>query len=196
MVDELGHTPIVRRREDVYELLFGRYDTVYHSPADVHPRIDAYVHPPTTDRDFFTLVTGGMSDTEMSAPPGAPRRAELVTYTDSKPRMQLAQKIVGLAAMPRDQDTWLGWGHSSDCGPIAPSSKLEVLLLLTPPLEPDALLGSYLEIEAEPVDLFWAFPITAAERDYKAERGTAALMSLFTDGVQMTVEHFRADVTT
>ena len=84
MADELGHTPIVRRREDVYELLFGRYETVYHPPVDVLPHIDVYVHAPTAERVFFTLVTGGMSDAAMSAPTGAPRRSELVAYTSDK----------------------------------------------------------------------------------------------------------------
>jgi len=194
MADELGHTPIVRRREDVYELLFGRYETVYHPPVDVLPHIDVYVHAPTAERVFFTLVTGGMSDAAMSAPTGAPRRAELVAYT-SEPTKLLAQKLAGLAATPYDQSTWLGWGHSSDCGPIAPSSPLEALLLLEPPIEPDASLGSYLEIEAVPVDLFWVFPITAKERDYKVEHGTAALLGLFMEGVPLTVEPHRSDIT-
>src|SRR5262245_9254695 len=78
--------PYLERRAAVYEQLFGKYALVYDDlfPGLV-PHIDVYVHEPGFQgRDFYTLVTGGMSDMPMRLPADAPaelpRRAEIDFY--------------------------------------------------------------------------------------------------------------------
>jgi len=71
-------------RERIYSELFGEADTVLHELLPLIPHIDVYRFPPSGKRDFFTFVTGGMSDLPMNAPPelGADyRRAELIFYS-------------------------------------------------------------------------------------------------------------------
>src|SRR5262245_10701285 len=81
---EFSTLPFVEQREAVYEQMFGKYALVYDDlfPGLI-PHIDVYVHEPGhLSRDFYTLVTGGMSDLPMKVPPEAPpqipRRTELV----------------------------------------------------------------------------------------------------------------------
>src|SRR5438445_3910257 len=74
---------LVELREKVYEELFGKSDTVFHEMIPLVPHVDVYKFQPTTARDYFTFVTGGMSDLAMASPQelGAEvRRVELVFY--------------------------------------------------------------------------------------------------------------------
>jgi len=59
---------LVELREKVYEELFGKSDTVFHEVIRLVPHVDVYKFQPTTARDFFTFVTGGMSDLAMASP--------------------------------------------------------------------------------------------------------------------------------
>src|SRR5262245_19297927 len=83
---EFSTLPYIKERERVYEQMFGPMDGVYDDTfPGLVPHIDVYVHPPgVAGRDFYTLVTGGMSDLRMKLPPDAvdklPRRAEIIFY--------------------------------------------------------------------------------------------------------------------
>src|SRR6266849_7875689 len=46
----------------------GEPSTVFHELASEHVHIDVHVVPPRPDRDFYTLVTSGMSDKPMKVP--------------------------------------------------------------------------------------------------------------------------------
>jgi hypothetical protein len=65
---------LVAAREQVYADVFGDRFTVSHELLPLVPHIDVYVFEPDDDRgrDFFTLVTGGMSDLPMGVPDGVP----------------------------------------------------------------------------------------------------------------------------
>src|SRR5438128_2445833 len=71
-------------REKIYNEFFGEALNVSHEVIPLIPHIDVYTYQPGhNDRDFFTLVTGGMSDLEMTLPAGAagaPRRVEFIFY--------------------------------------------------------------------------------------------------------------------
>ena len=78
---ETSTLPFVEQREAEYVRRFGPYSQVFHELQPIVPHIDVYVHPPHGDRDFTTLITGGMSDHPMPIPPGpSSPRAELVLY--------------------------------------------------------------------------------------------------------------------
>jgi hypothetical protein len=57
------HVGVVRqyteKRETVYERFFGRFEVVHHETVPFVPHIDVYPFPPSEERPFFTLVTGG-----------------------------------------------------------------------------------------------------------------------------------------
>src|ERR1700731_4081659 len=72
---KIGFTPAAghsEAREEVYGRLLGEASSVSHEVLPLVPHIDVYTYDTTSNkRGFCTLVTGGMSDLEMSLPKGA-----------------------------------------------------------------------------------------------------------------------------
>ncbi len=186
----------ILKREAVYAAIFGPPVLTYD---DVHPvlvpHIDVYVHEPGFQgRDFYTLVTGGMSDCPMKlpedAPPEMPTRIELIFYLpgNQKPKREYIDFLRTTARMPYDYQTWLGWGASFANGnppePIFEGTQFDSLVLINTPIaKPDDTLPEHLVLDGDAVHLLWAVPITTAEREYKLEEGTEALLDIF-DEVQ------------
>lgn len=53
------------------ERFIGKVDMVYHEIISDFVHLDIFLVNPTPERNFFTLVTSGMSQRPMKAPPGA-----------------------------------------------------------------------------------------------------------------------------
>lgn len=176
-----------RLREKVYADFFGETDSVFHELLPLIPHIDVYRFPPSKDRDFFTFVTGGMSDLPMNAPPklGAEyRRAELVFYAD-KYGEDFPELLRRMAHFAHDNNTWLHWGHTMPNGqppePFFGTENLDTLFFMPTIIEPDSTLSESLQIESDPVNLIWCVPITSAECRLKLDEGTNALYDLFNE---------------
>jgi hypothetical protein len=173
-------------RETVYQRFFGDCDLVHHEVIPLIPHVDVYVFPPGyADRDFYTLVTGGMSDIPMTVPPQAGhtrQRAELVLYCH-EPDERYLSLLRHLAHFPHDNRTWFGHGHTMANGQpsqsLFPDSDLDSFLFLSSVLKPDSTLAEELVINSDPVNLLWVVPITTPESDLKLERGINALLDLF-----------------
>ncbi|MGH9321203.1 MAG: suppressor of fused domain protein, partial [Vicinamibacteria bacterium] len=81
-----------------------------HEMEDHPVRVDVHHVPPADHRPFHTLVTSGMSRVElfMLLPPGFSLSAPSI----EEGRWSWPLGVVrGLARDPRDESTWLGWGH-------------------------------------------------------------------------------------
>jgi hypothetical protein len=170
-------------RENHYRRFFGELtEPVWHSTDDKAPHIDVYQFAPGQDRDFWTLITGGMSDLRqpgLKASQGeyAPR-AELLMYVQ-EPKPWMINVLKGLAEMPFDDDTFLYWGHTVPNGKpmtVAPSS-LTSFFFDQPCLEDPTLLD--LTIDGDGVAFLWLRPIAESERAYAIEHGGQALSELF-----------------
>jgi hypothetical protein len=177
--------PNTEERERVYFDLFGESDTVLHELLPLVPHIDVYRFPPNGKRDFFTFVTGGMSDLPMNSPSelGADyRRAELVFYSTGD-RDDYPELLRRLAHFVHDNNTWLHWGHSMPNGqppePLFGTKHLDSLFFMPSIVNPDSTLGDRLQIDSDPVHFIWCVPITAAECQLKLDNGTDALYDLF-----------------
>ena len=179
---EDNHAP---EREAVYKKMFGPIETVSHEVLTLSPHIDVYIHPPTERRGFTTLVTGGMSDRRMNAPPQVrweARRTEILLYVS-----EVKEEYLGLlryfAHFPFDLDTWLGHGHTIPNGqPAAPlfdHSELDSALLIHTIVRPDNTLPQELVIDGDPVSFLWLVPLTMAECDLKLREGISAVLDLF-----------------
>ena len=157
-------------RQEVYESLFGETKHVWHEKKEQSPHIDIYCFPPGhAGRDFYTLVTNGMSDRAMNLPEGMPpqmqqRRVELVFYC-SEPKAEYAELLRRLAHYVSEQNTWFGMGHTMETHSIEllHRSDVDALLFLLTPVIPDDSLPIRLDIEGDPVWLLWVIPITAEE---------------------------------
>jgi hypothetical protein len=174
------------RRETVYRSLFGSCETVRHEMIPLIPHIDIYIYAPEAGRrDFYTLITGGMSDLPMNVPDDVAdcyRRAELILYV-RQPTEAHISLLRFLAHFPHDQRTWIGHGHTIPNGqppvPLFEGSKLDTMLLCNSILSPDNSLPRLLTLDDCPVQLLWLIPITTAECNFKLRYGIDRLLEVF-----------------
>jgi len=192
-----GRTPIgfldesneaaVHAREAVYKDFFGTCTQVGHEVIPMVPHIDVYqFEPGHRGRNYWTLVTDGMSDLRMTLPDevGAEfSRVELVFYCD-EPRPEYLEMLRFMAHFPHDNATWFGWGHTIPNGqppaPLFPGcDELTTLIFLSPFIEPDATLSERLTVCGDPVSFLWPVPLSDAECQAKLEKGADYLLDLF-----------------
>ena len=140
---------------------------------------------PNGKRDFYSFVTGGMSDMPMNSPSelgGESRRIELVFYA-SDDSQEYAEFLRRLAHFAHDNNTWLHWGHTMPNGtpptPLFGNDALDTIFFMPSIVSPDSQLGERLTIKSDPVNLVWCVPITNAECQHKLDNGTDALYDLF-----------------
>ena len=182
-----GTAGFAQAREAVYERFFGKPLSVSHELLPVIPHIDVYTFKRSqADVEVYSLVTGGMSDLEMTLPRGAdtdvPRRAELIFYC-SEPREEYIATLRWVAHFPHNSKSWLGHGHTMPNGdPPAPfwgSAELDTLFFLPPIVKKDQTLPSELTLGGDPVHFLWVVPLTTAECNFKLARGFDAMLNLF-----------------
>ena len=155
--------------------------------------VELLMFPADHHRHWTVLVTCGMGAAPMNVPPelagfGA-ERAEIMMYLPPRwdPRCSDPRSAwpVGwlrlLAAMPRQQDTWLGWGHTIPNGrPFAPGCGFTGVILLTPGGVPEKAAVCPLPDGGE-VNLYQAVPLYNEEMAYKLEHEAEGLLRLFAD---------------
>ena len=174
-------------REAAYEKLLGKALSVSHELLPQIPHVDVFIFRRSRGNQFvYSLVTGGMSDLEMTLPPPAssevPRRVELIFYC-SEPREEYINTLRWVAHFPHDSKSFLGYGHTMPNGnPPAPfwgSAVLDTLVFLPPIVKKDQTLPSELKLGGQPVHFLWVVPLTSAECDFKLQNGLDKLMNLF-----------------
>jgi hypothetical protein len=173
----------------------GPTESVLHELVSDLVHVDVHVVAPAPARDYWTLVTSGMSDRPMQVPEGAGelRYAELMLSLP--PEWQLSPTAFEdeqwywpirwlklLARLPHEYDTWLGWGHTVPNGeppePFAPSTGQCCMLVELPMLCPDAFRE--LRVDAEKTIRFYSLvPIYREEMDLKLAEGCEALETRF-----------------
>lgn len=174
--------PLIDQREAHYEKFLGPImDPVMHS-TDIKPvHIDIYTFPPTEERPYFTLITGGMSDLRQNVPAryhSLGRRAEILTYA-AEPQGWMYNVLKGLAEMPFDDNTFLHWYHTAPNGKAmtAEPSDLTAYLFVPPYLEVEEF--SPMTIDGDNTDFLMMVPITARELNFTREHGIDAMLNVF-----------------
>lgn len=173
-------------REAAYERLFGKALNVSHELVPRIPHIDLYTFQRSRgDQIVYSIVTGGMSDLEMTLPRHAknvPRRVELIFYC-AEPREEYIATLRWVGHFPHDSKSWRGHGHTMPNGdPPAPfwgSTELDTLLFMPPIVTKDQTLPEELKLAGEPVHFLWVVPLTTAECNFKLEKGFDAILDLF-----------------
>jgi hypothetical protein len=174
--------------EKVYAKFFGSKWTVDRGDDADGPAIDVYAFRPGEDgrgkkRDFYTLVTSGMSAERMRVPKGTPfRRAELILYV-AEPTDHHVGLLRWLARLPLVQETtWYGFGTTMTNGnpprPIFDDSDLSCFLFLEPVVGRDKAVHEKLEVDGDPVALLWVVPITEAECQFILDREPSDFLDL------------------
>ncbi len=103
-------------REQHYQRFFGPMTQKIMHSTDVKPvHIDIYQFEPTSDREYWTLITSGMSNVRQIQPDECAEhmstRAEIMMYV-REPQGWMFNVLKGLAEMPFDDSTFLHWWHT------------------------------------------------------------------------------------
>ncbi len=201
-----GDPTLIRAVGEHVERHLGRTEWVLHEITSDLVHVDVHVVPPGPQREFYTLVTSGMSERPMTRPDDVEgcEFAELVAClppewpgligTDrgrptSDPDHPWRNErnywpirwLKFLARFPHAQDTWLWYGHTIPNGdppaPFAADTKLCCIMLAPNPLLPEAF--HTLRVGDRDVAFWSLLPLYQGEMQYKLDRGAEALLDLF-----------------
>lgn len=127
---------------------FGHTDNVFHELVSPDIHVDIYIVEPTPERNFYTLVTGGMGAHRMNVPEelnehGLERAELLITLpADWNIRGQEENDywpirwLKILARLPIEDNTWLGYGHTVQTGEgeetVADNAPFQGIMLVAP----------------------------------------------------------------
>lgn len=175
-------------RSAIYRRMFGELAEVSKDPIQGPDPIDVEIYRPGhAGREFYTLITSGMSDRAMNVPDDVGRdgrRAEIALYVDM-PGPSFIEMVRTVAKLPFTHSSWVGHGHSIPNGmppsPLFPGSQLCALLILMSNVAPERDAYHVVEIAGDPLHILWPVPITESELALKLERGTEALLEVFNE---------------
>jgi hypothetical protein len=173
--------------------------TVLHEITSEYVHVDVHVVGPRPDRDFYTLITSGMSDKPMATPERVKGRglefAELMLCLPSTWNVANYDVVSGetsekdwpvlwlkrLARFPHQYKTWLWWGHSMPNGdpavPLASDTELCGWFLTEPKLFRDAF-KVLKRRDGGNIVFFAAVPIYREEMELKIGEGAEKLEEL------------------
>lgn len=190
-----GDTENIDRISSHIEKHIGPVANVFHEMISDLVHVDIHIVNPTPERNFYTLVTSGMSDRAMNAP------AEYSEYRYSELMLCLPpnwpmdhdswgnedhywpiRMLKFLARFPHAYDTWLGMMHTIPNGdppePFAGNTSMTGVMLLPPVTAPEEFY--VLEVNEEKSIFFNAvIPLHGDEMELKLRKGAEALFDGF-----------------
>lgn len=191
----VGHSETIGQIEQHIERHIGPIVNVYHELMSELVHIDVHIVEPTAERDYYTLVTSGMSDRPMNAPEGAEhlRYAELVLGLPADWPMEQddwkndenylpVRLLKFLARFPHEYDTWLWSLHTVPNGdppqPYAGNTTLCGAMLL-PPITTDEEFWELAADDEKRIHFFGVVPLHADEMELKLKEGADSLFDGF-----------------
>ena len=178
-------------REQIYEEHFGECRTVAHDTISIVPHIDVYIfEPQNAGRDFFTLVTSGLSEFQAT---GGFGRSELIFYSkEAKDEYISMLRNLAHAIIANNIDA--GHGNTLTNGvppePLFKNSPLSCILLHETGVEPECDRSDEWEIDGEPVFLLNVMPISESECDFIKSNDVAEFVDLLEDHPEIDDEIF------
>ncbi len=168
-----------------YAETFGECEGEFKDKEPLVPHVRVLCFPPNHNkRDYYTLVTSGMSDIPMSLPDEDKinsNRTELVFYC-REPKNIYCELLRRVAHFPHDNSSYLGIGHTlpiSSSGIFKSNPQLTTLLFMPSFVEEDMKLKETLKIKDSPVNLLWVVPISDAECNLKLKAGISGILDVF-----------------
>jgi hypothetical protein len=189
-----GDEEAIKRITDHVEKHIGNIEFVFHEIVSDLVHLDILLVSPTKERNYYTLVTCGMSHLPMTVPEGADnfKYAELLICLPTN--WQVSEEafkqeanywpvrlLKQLARLPHEYHTWLYLAHTIPNGelaqPYANNTKLSGVMLSTPSIVEDAKQFFSLNSPDGKVTHFFSLtPLYSEEMDYKLKQGADALL--------------------
>ncbi|MGI9527318.1 MAG: suppressor of fused domain protein [Weeksellaceae bacterium] len=178
----------IEHLEDFIEVNYGKIESVFHELVSPDIHCDIYVIKPTAERNYYTLITGGMGAYEMNIPEGfeAPTRAELMInlppdwdITNEEERWYWPLRwLKVLARLPIEQNTFLGWGHTIPTGEPLEGTNFDCIMLVTTPNQMGDVVDMELS-EHKTVTFYTLFPLFPEETLFKLDHDATELLGKF-----------------
>jgi len=176
--------------EDYIEENFGKFDEVFHEIVSPDIHCDIYIVKPTKERNYYTLVTGGMGAYAMNVPEGfggspfAEMVINLPAHWDIKSNEEKdywpIRWLKILARLPIEQDTFLAWGHTIPTGDPLEGTDFTCMLLITADDKDGENAIAQLPTGKE-VHFYSIVPLYEQEMLYKLENDSSALLERFSE---------------
>ena len=201
----VGDSENIERISAHIEEYVGPVKTVFHEVISDLVHVDVHIVAPSPERDFYTLVTSGMSDRAMTPPPEYPdlKYAELMICLPSDwPMGEEAWKadenywpvrmLKFLARFPHEYRTWLWAMHTLPHGdppqPFAANTGMCGIILL-PPVTVRPEFQELQVAGGKTIHFHALVPLHADEMDLKLKQGAEALFDGFNrDGISEILE--------
>lgn len=185
----LTHTTQIEKHIEKY---VGKTGNVFHEIISDRIHIDIHISEPTRDRNFYTLVTSGMSERPMTVPEGAESYRYGELFICLPPEWKLTQDdfkddanywplrlLKMLARLPHQYGTWLSYYHTipNEDPPksYAHNTKLSGAMLISPLTLPDDF--STLQIDDDiTINFYGVLPLYKEEMNLKLTSGTNELI--------------------
>ncbi|MFC4991556.1 suppressor of fused domain protein [Rubritalea tangerina] len=190
-----GYEQTIDRVSAHVEQHIGAVASVYHEIISDLVHLDVHIVAPTAERNFYTLVTSGMSDLPMKAPEGY----EDLAYSELMICLPADWKLgeddlkdegnywpirllKQLARFPHEYQTWLWAMHTVPNGDpaeaYAPNTEFNGVMLMPPILASEAFYE--MELSSEKVVHFHALiPMYSDEMEQKLKMGAESLFDGF-----------------
>jgi hypothetical protein len=172
----------------------GKIDSVFHEIVSDLVHIDIHIVKPTQERNFYTLVTSGMSDRPMNTPAVVKGKgfeyAELIVCLPPDGPIEQSDEnsywpirwLKTLSRFPHEYNTWIWYDHTIPNGaelqPYADNTLLCCMLLTAP----ETLPMDFIKLKVndnKTINFIAVVPIYKDETDFKLKAGSAKLTNLF-----------------
>lgn len=174
--------------EDYISEHLGKFDDVFHELVSPDIHCDIYVIKPTPERNYYTLVTGGMGAFDMYVPEwyeGA-KNAELMIHLPADWNIKSEDEkdywpvrwLKILARLPIEQQTYLGWGHTIPTGEPLEGTQFDCFMLVGADDVNNQSALAKLPSGRE-VQFYTLVPLYEQETLFKLDNSAEALTELF-----------------
>lgn len=191
----VGDEALIQRLEKHIAKHIGEPETVFHEIVSDLVHIDVHIVAPRAGRNFYTLITSGMSGRPMRTPPGLEEFAYAELLLCLPPEWPMDQDawtnesnywpirlLKFLARMPHEYETWLSYHHSipNDDAPkpYARNTRFSGALLLPPSHADEKFLQCRLGSKRV-VNFLAVYPVYPEEMKLKLSRGIDTIYERF-----------------
>jgi len=186
---------------------FGDFANVIHEIVSPDIHVDIAVIEPTSERNYYIMITMGMGAYRMNVPPQLAEykldRAEMVICLhpdwkvmdgDEKWYWPLRWLKI-MARLPLENNTWLGIGHTVPNGePFADNTKLSGIGLLSSSVEFGEESNICTMHNDNVINFYQMFPLHEEEMNFKCANNFDTLLNLMPEDISVIVDVDRPSV--